>query len=695
MRRVPARQGAVWGAVIPLLGAFTSASAATPEPPDTLVVPLREVVVTATRASQTLHGTPAAVSIVDAARFADTRLIGLQDALAFVPGVLVQSRAGAPDARITIRGFGARGNGERSNTGVVRGIRILADGIPLTEPDGRTSLDLVDLGHADRVEVVRSNASALYGNASGGVVNLRGLLDFERPYLEARLQGGAFGYHREQLVSGFTLGHTRGSLSLSSLTFDGWRRHSSASGTQAQLRMTSTLDERTRLGLLVAGAANLSRYPGALTQAQFDADPRQANTSYLQRDERRRNRIGRVALTFDRSPADGRHLSVSLFVEPKALQRSERNRFRDFTRYHLGGSAVGHWRMPVGPGWALRLGGGADEAYQDGTILFYNLAPGGGRGDQVLADKREGANSAGAFVEAELRWRERWAARLSARYDALGYVSEDFLAPSLDATRTFARWTPKGSVSYQAGDQSVYAALGGGVEAPAFNEVDPPPPFDTLTSLNPFLEASRSTTYELGARGRLLPLRAAGQLRYDAALYWIEVWNEPVPFDGGAYFLTAGRSRRRGAELALQWLPGARLELEGALTLSRNRYVDYRNELGDFGGHDVAGLPAKAFRGAARFAPLPGLVAGAAIEARDRCFADDANSLRSRPYTTVDATLAYARSLGAISARAYLAGYNLTDERYAASVFINPVNGEFLEPGLPRQWSGGLTLRWR
>ena len=63
----------------------------------------------------------------------------------------------------------------------------------------------------------------------------------------------------------------------------------------------------------------------------------------MTRDDRRRNRVGRVAFTLDRALGEGQDLSTSLFVEPKMLQRSERNRFRDFTRYHLGGSAT--WQL--------------------------------------------------------------------------------------------------------------------------------------------------------------------------------------------------------------------------------------------------------------------------------------------------------------------------------------------------------------
>ena len=150
--------------------------------PDTAVVPMPEIVVSGSRVRESLMRTPAAVSVVNRSQFANGRAIGLDDVLSGIPGVLVQSRGGAQDVRITIRGYGARGNGERSNAGSMRGIRILSEGIPLSEPDGRTSLDLADVGAADVVEISRSNVSALYGNASGGVVNLRTDFGFDPAY---------------------------------------------------------------------------------------------------------------------------------------------------------------------------------------------------------------------------------------------------------------------------------------------------------------------------------------------------------------------------------------------------------------------------------------------------------------------------------------------------------------------------------
>jgi iron complex outermembrane receptor protein len=72
-----------------------------------------------------------------------------------------------------------------------------------------------------------------------------------------------------------------------------------------------------------------------------------------------------------------------------------------------------------------------------------------------------------------------------------------------------------------------------------------------------------------------------------------------------------------------------------------------------------------------------------------------ATAARADAYTVLGASIDCTRTLGGLSLRAFLAGTNLTDRRYAGSVFINGVNGRFYEPGLPRGWSAGVTLRRR
>jgi len=137
--------------------------------PDGSAQVLEEVIVTATRIPTDLVSLPFAVGSVGRDELQRGRQqLGLDEALVSVPGLFFQNRYNfAQDLRIAIRGFGAR-----ANFGI-RGIRIFADDIPLTLPDGQGSVDAIDLGSAEQIEVIRGPFSAVYGSASGGVINIR------------------------------------------------------------------------------------------------------------------------------------------------------------------------------------------------------------------------------------------------------------------------------------------------------------------------------------------------------------------------------------------------------------------------------------------------------------------------------------------------------------------------------------------
>jgi iron complex outermembrane receptor protein len=188
---------------------------------DTTIYNLEKITITALRYPEQIVKVPLAISVLGPENLQNTRGYGMDEALKYVPGVLAQSRAGNQDVRITIRGFGARGAGDRSNAGTSRGIRVLLDGAPETEPDGRTSFDFIDLSSAQKIEVIRSNASALWGNAAGGVINISSAPQFEAPFVSPQALGGSFGLQKFALQTGTTLGVGRLALSLSNNTFDG------------------------------------------------------------------------------------------------------------------------------------------------------------------------------------------------------------------------------------------------------------------------------------------------------------------------------------------------------------------------------------------------------------------------------------------------------------------------------------------
>ena len=707
-------------ATLVLVAAMSRASHAQgQETPDTTTT-LPPVVVTVTRATGALLMTPLAVTTVGVADMRAVRGVGLDEALSLVPGVLAQSRYGSSDVRLVIRGFGARGAGDRSNAGTSRGVRVLVDGIPETEPDGRTSFDQIDLAASEGVEVVRSNASAVWGNAAGGVVNVLTIPSAMAPRLEATAMSGSFGLRRytSRAVSAFGDGGV-GFVNFTNTSFDGWRAHSSARRALVNAGAVGTLGTGTRVGAYLSAANNLFHVPGPLTRAQLDADPRQANATYASRDERRHNRVARLAATVDHAISATSSVSAMLFVNPKLLQRSERGTYRDFTRYHLGGHLVG--RTEHGRDGAVRgrVTAGVDEAYQDGAILFYSLTPDGTRGTTLRDNKREGANNFGAFVQDELcAAADRACLTIGARYDAVNYHYQSYITPSLNDTKSFTRVTPKVGVSWLLDARhSVYANVGGGIEVPAGNETDPAGTFglDTLYAINPLLDAIRSTTYEVGAKSVAVPDGAAlVRWAYDIALYTTDVRNEIVPYQGGRFYFTAGRARRSGAELGLTASVRDGPFARGALTLSRNRYATYVVDStyygkpaarADYSGNEIVGVPS-VFATAEVGSAIPGLpalrVKGSA-EHTGGYYVDDANTTSVAPFTTYNATLEFGewsavRGLG-LGLRGFISVQNVFDTRYVGSAFLNPdrVAGVPVayEPGMPRSVVLSLSAGWR
>ena len=675
---------------------------------DSLARSLAPFAVRATRSTQSTFSAPLAITHIDKAQYASKAGFGLNDALGTVPGVLVQSRYGTSDVRIAIRGFGARGAGDRSNAGTSRGVRVLLDGMPETEPDGRTAFDNIDLASAEGIDVIRSNASALWGNAAGGVINVSTVPVIDRPFATMQYQSGSYGLQRYIAQTGAPMGRGVVYATFVNTNFDGWRANSDARRVLLNTGIVAPVGDKTQVRVLLLGANNLFHVPGPLTAEEVAANPRQANATYNARDERRFNRLARLGATVEHAIDDQSSISAMAYINPKYLQRSERGTFRDFTRYHGGANAAYNRQDVFSPTFTNRFTAGIDQAYQDGAVLFYSLSTTNGRGATLRDNKKEGAYNSGIFVEDEFTLRDKLGITLGLRGDAISYYYKNFINSSTDASRTFSQLTPKIGASWRVSKtHTIYANVGGGVEAPAGNETDPAGTFgqDTVTALNPLLEPIRSYTYEIGTKQIFAVGNGMGLLTsvsYDAAAYLTSVLNEIVPYRGGRFYFTAGRARRTGAEIAVTAHAKGDLRFENSLTLSRNEYTNYvvdsvhygkAGATADYSGNRIVGIPDWFYGSNATWAPAQaplGLAAQFGLQGTGGYWADDANAVRVPESHILSVSLRADRlvRVGDATVKGFLAIENLADRRFIGSAFLNPdiVNGKALafEPGMPR-----------
>lgn len=679
----------------------------------------KEVVVTGLRYAESLIELPMSVTVLKGNDLLFNRGYGAEEVLNKVPGVLAQSRAGATDIRLTIRGFGARGAGDRSNSGTSRGIKILLDGLPMTEPDGRTSFDLLDIDNASKIEIIRSNLSSVWGNAAGGVVNISTIPTNPKDFIQLDVQNGSYGFQKYGLSAAANLDFGKAYIQASQTDYNGFRQNGDGNRFLVNAGLLTVLSNRTMLDIHLTATQNRFNIPGPLTDSAFNTAYTNANADYLTRKERRNNTVGRLGVNLTHNFNDNNSLQFSSFAESKFLERSERNSYRNFLRYHVGASVSYKNVMQITDEIKNIALVGLDEAYQDGGILFFTLNADKNRG-QLTTNKREGANTFGAYVQDELQYGDL-SVFLGGRLDAVSYFNANYLDGGSFKNlptdkKVFEKFIPRFGLNYKFNDNhSVFASFGGGIEVPAGNETDPTPEFgnDTIFIINPLLNPIISSTTEIGWKLFLNDFSLFKDFEATFAAFNIDVQNDIVPYRGGRYYFSAGKTNRKGIELGLNFVTDFGLKFNSAFTFMSTEYKDYKidsaytspktpGKFAVYDGNKIAGIPSNNYFISLGYVSkaLNDLEVSFNLNSTSSYFVDDANKVEVPSFTTLGLRLQTGTLLN-ITDKMPLSLYvnlsNITDAKYAASAFVNPdyVGGKpvYLESGMPRNFVAGIKVR--
>ncbi|MGH7582032.1 MAG: TonB-dependent receptor plug domain-containing protein, partial [Gemmatimonadales bacterium] len=273
--------------------------------------------VTVTRSETPISALGAAVTVIDSGAVHRGRLAtGLDEALAFVPGVIAENRWNySVDERIAIRGFGAR-----SNFGL-RGITVLLDGVPQTLPDGQSQLNNVDLSLVSRIEVLRGGASSLYGNAGGGVIALTTSAVPPAPWqVSARTEAGTFGTSKNELVAAGRSGDVGGTIAVSRFYTSGFRQQSGTEQRQLSLALDWSARPATTFTVRLESADDPhARNPGALTAGEYAANPDSASAFNIRRGADKAVTQTQLAIGM-RHDAGRVHVDATLFGIARGLE---------------------------------------------------------------------------------------------------------------------------------------------------------------------------------------------------------------------------------------------------------------------------------------------------------------------------------------------------------------------------------------
>lgn len=699
MKILSVRHAALPALLLPLIAAAQAADEQT-------------MVVTAAPTTVSELDTPAAVSVVngDEMRQAAPR-VNLSESLGAVPGLQVQNRQNyAQDLQLSIRGFGSR------STYGVRGLRIYVDGIPATMPDGQGQTSNIDIGSVDTIEVLRGPFSALYGNSSGGVINVTSQTGTQPPTVEASSYYGSFGtWHYGMKATGAVgdgshAGDVDYTASTNRFTTHGYRDHSGARKNLANARLGVRINDVSKLTLLLNSVDIKANDAGGLTADEWRDNPRQSPRGD-QYNTRKNTRQTQAGLRYERQLSAQDDLSVMMYAGerettqfqsiPRApqLKPSHAGGVIDLTRHYQGIDTRlthrGELLVPVTLTAGLDYENMSERRKGYENFVMVNGAPQYGEQGALRRNERNLMWNVDPYLQTQWQLTDKLSLDAGVRYSSVWFDSNDYyITPgngddSGDAS--YHKWLPAGSLKYALTDAwNVYLSAGRGFETPTINELSYRS--DNQSGLNFGLKPSTNDTVEIGSKTRI------GNGLFTAALFQTNTDNEIVvdsSSGGRTSYKNAGKTRRQGMELGLDQQFGESWRLKAAWTWLDATYRTNVCDDASCNGNRIPGIARNMGYASFGYQPEQGWYAGSDIRYMSDIMANDENTAKAPSWTVVGLTTGYKWSYGRMDMDLFGRIDNLFDREYVGSVIVNESNGRYYEPAPGRNYGIGLNLAWR
>ncbi|MGK6349679.1 TonB-dependent receptor domain-containing protein [Parapedobacter sp. DT-150] len=645
--------------------------------------------------------TPGAVALLTADDIQRGSGVSLQSALNTVAGVRMDQST-LSDSRISIRG-----NGVRSPWGI-RAVKMYVNDIPVTETDGTTRIEALDVNNIGRVEIIKGPASSIYGAGTAGVINFQ----LQRaPYGERRLEvsglTGRYGLNR--IATAYRSGGDKANsyIAYGWQEYNGYRTHSNDMRRFITGNFQFFPSDKQIITVLLNRTTQHSQIPGALTQDQIASSPIQANAGNMDKAAGRYQNWTRIGVGQQYRFNEKLSNSTSVFTY-----------FYDLNHPLAYAYIRNHYQS---------YGGRTRFTYDPGFSSFATLFTVGAEVNQGLTKGSQYANEHGTegainanvdnqntfyslFYQSETALGPKTMLTLGLGFNSLRYDVRDYLLPHQSGIKQFdPQAAPRVALSHTFDEAlSLHASVSTGFTPPTGSEIKL-----ADGAINPYLQAEKAVNYELNAKGALFRSR----LSYDLSVFKMNMSGELIAQSvqqGITTYHNAGKTDHRGAELALSWLARTQddngwirqLRPFAAVTYSDFTFVDYKIRNVDqavtavYDGHALTGIAPWVISAGVDVDTETGLYARCSYLYNDRLPLDDANTVYHPSYHVLSAKIGYAHTIRKyIRIDVYGGMDNLLNEQYSSFVALNAIaygGGQpaFYNPSPGRNAYGGINLSY-
>lgn len=665
------------------------------------IINLSEVRVTGLDGNKINKETAGAVSLITSREITRGSAVSLQPALNAIAGVRLDQST-LSEARISIRG-----NGVRAAYGI-RNIKVYVNEVPVTEADGTTRIEALDVQSIGRAEIIKGPASSIYGAGTGGVINFQ----LQRsPYQEQSIEGaglvGADGLYR--LASNYRNGGDK----INSYVSYGWQEYAGYREHSKDMRRFLTGNfqlfpsDKRIITLLLNRTTQHSQIPGSLTADQVADNPLQANASNLDKQAGRYQNWTRIGLGQQYRFNGNLVNNTSVFTYFYDLNHPLPYAYlRNFYQ-----SYGGRTRFAYDPDFEFlpthfTVGAEFNEGLTKGTQYVNNQ----GKEGAMNANIDYNNVSYSLFYQSETALSLRTHLTFGLSYNSLSYDVRNYLVQNQSGIKKFKRQaTPRIALSHDFGEAlSLHGSISSGFSPPSSSEIK-----NVDGSINTSLQAEKALNYEFNAKGNLFKSRLA----YDLAVFKMDMKGELIGQSiqqGITIYHNSGKTSHNGAELALSYQalsPESRGEITRlhpyvAVTYSDFKFLDYRvlnsnNEvISDYEGNELTGIAPWVVSAGIDIETKLGFYFYGSYFYNNRLPLNDANSAYNSSYHILNSKLGYKKQVTkSVELTIYGGLDNFLNQSYSSIVSLNAVGfggsaAPYFNPSPKRNAYGGVTFKY-
>jgi iron complex outermembrane receptor protein len=655
-------------------------------------VNMNELVVTAFEQNRMVSGGTIVkiISSTNADRYNKTSLVAAFNA---VPGVRMEERSPG-SYRINVRGSSLR-----SPFGV-RNVKVYWNDIPVTDAGGNTYFNQFAFNNFSSIEIVKGPAGSMYGAGTGGAILMHSFGNAWKPSVNLEYIAGSYGL--QNILSSVNFGQksNRNSITFAHNESDGYRDHTKTKKDNLSFISQLKISERQQLTASILYNNLFYETPGALTKAEFTANPKQSrpaagglpsalavNAAIYQK-----NFVAGINQQYQFTKAFKNSTSIygafTQFTNPT---------FRDYERRNepgFGGRTSFVYDKKINEtAFQLVLGGELQKGFFNALVSKIK----NGNADTLLTEDDINYTNYSLFAQADINFNESWivTAGASINKTKLEFTRLNAYPVKLQTRIYKNELSPRIALQkILSVNNTIFASISKGFSPPTLAELLP-----STSSINTALEAEQGLNYELGARFSALK----NKLHAEITGFYFKLDNALVSRKDSSnadYFVNAGNTKQRGVELSADYTSTFRntildyIIIRSGFTLNDFKYGSFQKGTTSFSGKDLPGVPKNALSLSADIQFKNGIYFNSLYYYSDKTFLDDANTATANHYNLLGGRLGCKFFVKEkLKLNFYAGADNLLNETYSLGNDFNAAAGRYYNVAPGRNFYAGISIQ--